>query len=705
MDDRRKVAILGAGPGGLAAAFGLTATPALRARYEVTVFQLGWRAGGKCASGRAGPENRIEQNGTHYLFGCYDNTLAMAREAYAELDAAGVEGFGDFESALLPRDLLALKHRYRGEWRLWPVPLPVNRAEPGRRTGYLRAVDYLSMFLQSLACLLLGIRLGRALRPASPFDADRPALLRAIQAAARPVLTVLARLLAAVATVLLRLARGLMRALGDPDYLTLARLLAGLRALNRLAFAGLAGRFQAIYRVYTGLDFACTLGVALLRDRVPAEGLGAIEGVEFRAWLAGHGASETTLKAPFVATWYDAVAAYEDGDPERPNLSAGVSVMAIGKALLTYKGHFAYQMRAEVGDTFVAPVFECLRRRGVRFRFFHRVRDVIPGEGDAIEEIRLERQATLRCGDPDGYEPFVSPPGLDLKVWPNAPLWDQIVEAPPGPGVDLESFYTTWRGEAAPPLRRGEDFDDVVIAMPAPALADACPSLVARAPAWRALTEHMTGVESQTMRLYFDRSLEELGWTLPTPILSNYAMPFATWEDNGHLVEVETWPEGETPRAIATLFGPLPAPRVAPPAEDHGYPAAQGRRVDENALRFLEAHTGGLWPGVAAPGDPRALDWSALTDPGDRVGAARLAGQYLRANSGPLQRYTSARAGTAAHRPPSDDSGFSNLVLAGDWTRNGYLIGSVEGAIISGLQASRALCGAPAAIPGEDTGL
>ena len=37
--------------GAIAAAFELTATPELRARHHVTVYQPGWRLGGKCASG------------------------------------------------------------------------------------------------------------------------------------------------------------------------------------------------------------------------------------------------------------------------------------------------------------------------------------------------------------------------------------------------------------------------------------------------------------------------------------------------------------------------------------------------------------------------------------------------------------------------------------------------------------------------------
>ncbi|NJP08916.1 MAG: NAD(P)-binding protein [Leptolyngbyaceae cyanobacterium RU_5_1] len=49
---KTKIAVLGGGMGSLAAAFELSNTPELRSRYEITVYQLGWRLGGKGASGR-----------------------------------------------------------------------------------------------------------------------------------------------------------------------------------------------------------------------------------------------------------------------------------------------------------------------------------------------------------------------------------------------------------------------------------------------------------------------------------------------------------------------------------------------------------------------------------------------------------------------------------------------------------------------------
>ena len=51
-EHRTRVAVLGGGCGGLSAAWALTATPALRERFDVTVYERSWRLGGKGASGR-----------------------------------------------------------------------------------------------------------------------------------------------------------------------------------------------------------------------------------------------------------------------------------------------------------------------------------------------------------------------------------------------------------------------------------------------------------------------------------------------------------------------------------------------------------------------------------------------------------------------------------------------------------------------------
>ena len=60
----KKIAILGGGLGGMTAAYGLTRKPGWQQEYEITVYQMGWRLGGKGASGRnRAAGQRIEEHG------------------------------------------------------------------------------------------------------------------------------------------------------------------------------------------------------------------------------------------------------------------------------------------------------------------------------------------------------------------------------------------------------------------------------------------------------------------------------------------------------------------------------------------------------------------------------------------------------------------------------------------------------------------
>lgn len=84
-----KIAILGGGVGSMTAAYCLTnpGPDGKRPDHDITVYQLGWRLGGKGASGRNAREgNRIEEHGLHIWMGFYANAFRMIRDVYGELD-------------------------------------------------------------------------------------------------------------------------------------------------------------------------------------------------------------------------------------------------------------------------------------------------------------------------------------------------------------------------------------------------------------------------------------------------------------------------------------------------------------------------------------------------------------------------------------------------------------------------------------------
>jgi hypothetical protein len=114
--------------------------------------------------------------------------------------------------------------------------------------------------------------------------------------------------------------------------------------------------------------------------------------------------------------------------------------------------------------------------------------------------------------------------------------------------------------------------------------------------------------------------------------------------------------------------------------------------------RWLTEDAAALWP-RAAPGG--RFDWNVLVAPGDATGPARLASQYIRVNTDPAERYVLSAPGTTKLRLFPDESGFDNVVLAGDWTRTGLDVGCIEAAVMSGKLAARAISGHPAVVIGE----
>ena len=84
---RQKVAILGGGSASCSAALALTDQPGWKERYDVTIYQLGWRLGGKAASGRNRDYgHRIEEITGRILTRNYLNFKRFLRSVYEELD-------------------------------------------------------------------------------------------------------------------------------------------------------------------------------------------------------------------------------------------------------------------------------------------------------------------------------------------------------------------------------------------------------------------------------------------------------------------------------------------------------------------------------------------------------------------------------------------------------------------------------------------
>ena len=128
---KTKVAVLGGGMGAMTAAFELT-EPHLRGRYEVTVYQPGWRLGGKCASGRAGRGKRIEEHGLHVWFGFYANAFNMIQRCYEEWSPPGSYPIRTWDAAFKKCNEIVLFEQFKDRWAPWYMCLEPDDEVPGQ---------------------------------------------------------------------------------------------------------------------------------------------------------------------------------------------------------------------------------------------------------------------------------------------------------------------------------------------------------------------------------------------------------------------------------------------------------------------------------------------------------------------------------------------------------------------------------------------
>lgn len=713
MGDRQRIAVLGGGIGSLAAVYGLTHEPDWQKRYDITVYQLGWRLGGKGATGRdPALAQRVQEHGIHVWFGFYENAFAMARRIYEELGRPREAPLSSWRDAFVPHEFFAMEQEFRGEHHSWSVRVPTNDSLPGDGRAFPSVADLLGEAFQ----LLVEIWRYAHREPVKATPVHEGLLSRLEEwirggwESLEDKLPVFADARAG-----LDLAVGLVgRFAADvvdsgPVRRALVHVLRGVLARAREELGKRIETDLLAYRGWISLEFVAVNLIGVLRDELLSKGFDTINHWDYQDWLADLGMSETTLRSSLVQSAFDSSFAFVRSKDD-PEMEAGVAVRGGMRMLLLYKGAVLYRFAAGTGDTVFAPLYEVLRRRGVRFEFFHEVTEIVAsptGQPPAIDAIELRVQADLTVG---AYDPLVDVKGL--PCWPSEPRYAQLVQGAQlrEEGVDLESRWSGWSGVRTETLRRGADFDLVVCGIPVGALGDLTATLRARSDSWARMLDALKTTRTQAFQLATTLTSRELGYPgSERPILSTFGEPLDTWCDYTVATDFENWPPAKAPAGLHFFCGAMTegAIGVAPPG-DVGYPATQHAIVRQQAFDWIHAKLPDLWPNAfeidPATGE-RRFRWEILVDPQEREGEARLEAQWIRANIEPSERYVLSVPRSSRARLRSDASGFQNLYLAGDWTDNGINAGCMEAATISGLQVSRAIGGWPRVIPGEKDGL
>jgi uncharacterized protein with NAD-binding domain and iron-sulfur cluster len=708
----KKIAILGGGVSALTTAFWLTQREGWEQDYEITVYQQGHRLGGKGASGRNREHgDRIEEHGLHIWMGFYENAFWMIRKAYEELARPEGAPLRTWQDAFKQHGHIVLMEDATPTWEPWAVDFPPNTMLPGDPAppGALDVPGHGVQHPHSpwdAAMLTLDWLIGLTVTE-HPLGID-PEYVRKVHGVDKLKLIVAELAESVVGSLLhafgsaLRAAKKAIEAIAAPlaHNETVQHLFDALRISDALkhAIEKLVHAKAPARRLFVLLDLGTTCLRGVIADGLlfPPHDYLALDETDFKAWLKHHGAAELTIESAPVNAVYDLVFARTLG------FATGAVLYDLARMCLSYKGSVFWKMQAGMGDTIFTPLYEVLRKRGVRFEFFHRVRELQLSEDKSrIERVVIGQQATVQNGAE--YQPLVDVKGL--PCWPSEALFDQLVEgeALKASSIDLESFWYDFADCGTKVLKADEDFDAVVLGISIGAFPHIASQLIDASGRFAAMVENVKTCRTQAMQLWFEPTLVELGWgqldpqahKVP-PVLGTYVKPFDTWADMTHLLPRETWPAGG-PKNVAYLCGHLADPAPGQPDT----PASERARARDNSIAWLRGEGARhIWPNAMTE-HGQDFAWSKLHDPKHAHGIERFEAQYHRANTNPSDRYVHTPPGSTKHRLFADESGFDNLVLAGDWVKTHMNGGCVEAATMAGMQAARALTGFPDIIHGD----
>jgi uncharacterized protein with NAD-binding domain and iron-sulfur cluster len=619
------------------------------------VYEAGSVLGGKAAS-RRGPAGRIEEHGLHVWLGYYDNAFRLMRECYDELDRPRLDRrcpVKAFSDAFTPSGRIGVADPDANGWSYWTALLSPNDRVPGGDDASGLSPDLVVERLLDAVGELFGSVQTRRPRPGLVLSSSPLPPTRRLDATRRDAMAVIGR---------------------DLDLVThagMATLLAEFRTLPvssiDTVLTPAVDALDAYVRERLAADrdtrrLAEVLRLVLTMMRgIAADGLldgrrtfRDLDGESLTDWLRRHGLGDLVDRSALVRGLHDLVFGYDPIDG-RSLFPAGLGLQLAARLFFDYKGAVFWKMQAGMGDVVIVPLFQALHARGVEFRIGHRIDALRLGRsGQTVDAIELTR---MSHGESALVPTLIRVGGL--------PCFGrkEVTRATPSAGV----------------LRRGRDFDWVVLGISVGGLRPLCRDLERRHGRWRDMLKGMRTVATQSFQVWLDSSEIELGWPHGDTIVAGGSKPFDTYAPMSHLIEREDWQGDRRPKSLAYFCSILPDVRNG--AFDN---------VRLAAMQYLEQRSPMHWP--RAHGSS-GFDWSLLVSPYSTTMGHPFDDQFWVANDRGSDRYVQATPASDALRIAPGNSGCRNLVLAGDWTDSGLNAGCIESAVLSGLEAANAVLG------------
>ena len=703
-----RVAIVGGGCAGLAAAWELSRCPG----HEVHVFEQSFRLGGKGASGRD-EHGRVHEHGLHVWLGFYENAFRMMRECYDEVAAHGWGPHGErdeqrlahasMHDAFFPEPNIGVGGRdSKDVFTVWSGLLPPAKGLPGEpldaeanpyslASYLLRCLDLIKTLVQSTIA-----DPSRSAAPAEHLNLPETPeeLVETLSGWLKAgALTGVAAALQAI-TLVEQWVRRVDRSRRRTDQVL--KVLIAVAVQLRKALADVVGIDEKLRWKTELVDIVLAIAIGLVRDRVlfRRRGFDAINGLDYRAWLGKHGATRAALDSRFIAGIYELVFAFEDGDTHRPAFAAGVALRSALRMFFTYRGALFWRLRSGMGDAVFAPLYKTLlmpakpgeglrERSKVQFHFRHRLSGVDIEEG------------------PDG-RPYVT--ALEFSTT-GEPTQLQT------PGAEALDHFGCWPVDgtrldalAGTAVRQhrlgiGEQFDAVIFAIGVDDFVSVLRgskgrSRFERLPAhWSRMAEDSRTVATQAAQVWLDADFKSLGWQSAAGIVTALGLSFDTLADMTHTLATErAWrrargadfdPALERSRAVAYFCSVLSDAEIA---LSRGNAQAL---AEKSMMKMLQGDARAIWPRAF---ESRLTAVNRVVHPGGDF-KPELARLYARANAVGSERYTLSTPGSIDSRISPLDASVANMSIAGDWTACGLDAGCVEAAVMSGKLAAHAISG------------
>ncbi|GAA4829082.1 FAD-dependent oxidoreductase [Algivirga pacifica] len=712
---RKKVAIFGGGIAGLSTAWKLTEQPDWESKYDITIYQMGWRCGGKAGT-TIGENGRIEETGVHIFQGWYDHAFQLVKEVYAYSKAEKINEDGAFQSwedAFIKNPVtLMVEENDQGEWKNWPFVFPCNDLEPGTDQQVTFGV-----LLKEVVAMGLQVLLG------SPYQTNpkqREKTLskwqyytfykKALKSAGSSqklednFLLSLAEKTTNFHQKVNALIERILK-LENKEDSTVSLLSSIEKLLSKCSspvFRFLEKKNETFRRVLQTLRLLMTCVKGVYTDVYDSKTgdyeWEKINHLDFRDWLRAHGATEHTIRSVVVEFLYKGTF----GNSYHGETGKVAADIAIRMMLMipSYKGSFVWNLKGGTGGSFIAPLFVALKHKGVRFEFFHKLKEVKYSDGHAIKEIIVDQQVSLREGL-DTYNPIVKQKGV--FQWTNQPDYDQLdplqAHLLKEREINLESHWAEWNEGEELLLKEGHDFDIAVLATSVKPLKYTCPEIIEHRQSWKNMVNHIGTTPTLNVQFWMQDNIQGLGmdlqrWGMDKKAYANtviYENQLYSWTSMTFVEPYECWPEESRPQQVSYWCGTWNPTEKVPGPFDKDFPERQLKLLKKETKQWMDQHMGWFWPNAMKKGN-KEFDFQKLqTVPSDLSGEEKFEQQFFQVNVDPNMEYVIARPGTNKYRLKADETGYANLYFSGDWINFGLNVGYMEGTVIAGLQAAQCI--------------